>query len=69
MRRDPIEILEKILEALEKGRPCSMNELSRQTKLHYVTVRRYVRIIEMVKEEPDIEIIKTKHSVILRVKK
>ena len=69
MRRDPIEILEKILETLEKGRPCSMNELSRQTKLHYVTVRRYVRIIEMVKEEPDIEIIKTKHSVILRVKK
>ena len=69
MRRDPLEIIEKILHELEKGRPCSVNELSQQTKLHYVTVRRYVRIIEMVRQEPGIEIIKTRHSIILRVKK
>lgn len=69
MRKDPLEIMEKIFEALEKGRPCSLNELSKQTKLHYITVRRYVRIIEMVREEPEIEIIRTRHSIILRVKK
>ena len=69
MRKDPLEIMEKILQALEKGNPCSMNELSKETKLHYVTVRRYVRMIEMVREEPEIEIIKTRHSIILRVKK
>ena len=69
MRRDPLEIISLLLKELEKGRPCSMNELSKQTKLHYVTVRRYVKIIERVKEEPEIEVIKTRHSIILRVKK
>lgn len=69
MRKNPLEILEKIFEALEKGEPFSVNELSHETKLHYVTVRRYVRMIEMVRQEPEIEIIKTKHSIILRVKR
>ena len=63
-----MEIVERIFQALEKGRACSMNELSKETKLHYVTVRRYIRLIEMVREEPDLEIIKTRHSIILRVK-
>lgn len=69
MRKDPLEIMEKIFKALEKGRACSMNELSKETQLHYVTVRRYVRIIEMVREEPEVEIIRTRHSVILRVRR
>lgn len=69
MRKNPLEIIEKIFEALEKGKPCSVNEISKETKLHYVTVRRYVRLIEMVREEPEIEIIKTSHSIILRVKR
>lgn len=69
MRKDPLEIIEAIFEALESGRACSINELSKQTKLHYVTVRRYVRIIEIVRHEPEVEIIKTRHSIILRVKK
>jgi predicted transcriptional regulator len=69
MRKDPLEIMEAILHALEKGRPCSVNELSKQTKLHYVTVRRYVRILELVRKEPEIEIIRTRHSVILRLKR
>jgi len=69
MRKDPLEIMEKILAVLEEGKPCSVNELSKETKLHYVTVRRYVRIIEMVRKEPEIEIIKTRHSVIVRVRK
>ena len=64
-----MEIIEKIFHALEKGSPCSVNELSKQTKLHYVTVQRYVKIIEMVREEPEIEVIRTSHSIILRVRK
>lgn len=69
MRRDPLEIMERILAALEKSQACSVNELSKQTKLHYVTVRRYVRMIELVRNEPEIEIIRTRHTLILRVRK
>ncbi len=69
MRKDPLEIVEKILHTLESGRPCSINELSKMTKLHYLTVRRYVRIIEMVRREPEIEIIRTRHSIIIRTRK
>lgn len=69
MRKDPLEIIEKILDALEHNSPCSLNELSKRTKLHYVTVRRYVRIIELVREEPEIEVIHTRHSIILRARK
>jgi len=69
MRKDPLEIMEKILTELEKGRACSMNELSKKTNLHYVTVRRYVRIIELVRKEPEIEVIKTGHSIIIRIKR
>jgi len=67
MRRDPLEIIEKMFDALEKGRPCSINELAKETGLHNVTVRRYVKIIEVVREEPKLEIIKTRHSIILRL--
>ncbi len=69
MRKDPLEIMECILAALEGGRPCSLNELSKETKLHHVTVKRYVRIIEKVRKEPEIEVIRTRHSIIIRVKK
>jgi hypothetical protein len=68
MRRDPIEIMEKMLKALDKGRPFSLNELAQETGLHNVTVRKYVRIIEMVRKEPVVEIIKTRHSIIIRVR-
>lgn len=69
MRRDPLVIMEKILTALEREGPVTVNELSHKTKLHYVTVRRYVRMIELVRKEPEIEIIKTRHSIIVRVRK
>ena len=69
MRRDPLEIIEKIFDALEKGKPFSMNELSEETGLHNITIRRYIRLIEIVRKEPQIEIIKTKHSIILRVRR
>jgi response regulator of citrate/malate metabolism len=68
MRRDPIEIMERMLKVLEEGRPFSMNELAQETGLHNVTVRKYVRIIEMVRKEPVVEVIKTRHSIIIRIK-
>jgi len=66
MKRDPLEIIEKIFDALEKTRACSINELSKQTGLHNVTVKRYVKIIQVVREEPRVDVIKTRHSIIIR---
>ena len=66
MRRDPLLIMKKMLKALERGRALSMNELAQETGLHNITVRKYVRIIEMVRKEPNVEIIKTRHSIIIR---
>jgi len=68
MRRDPIQIMERMLKVLEEGRPFSMNELAQETGLHNVTVRKYVRIIEMVRKEPVVEVIKTRHSIIIRIR-
>jgi response regulator of citrate/malate metabolism len=68
MRKDPLEIMEEILRALEKGRPFSINELSKETGIHNVTIRKYVRIIETVRKEPNMEVIKTRHSIILRIR-
>lgn len=68
-KRDPLAIIGELFDALEKGRPLSVNELSHQTGIHNITVRRYIRLIEIVRKEPEIEIIRTKHSVILRMKR
>ncbi len=70
MRKDPLEIIQEIFEALEKNRKeaFSINELSRETGIHNVTIRKYVRIIETVRKEPRMEVIKTKHSIILRMR-
>ncbi len=66
MRRDPLEIMESILRMLEKEREAmSINQISKRTGIHNVTVRRYVRLIRMVRQEP-LEIIRTRHSIILR---
>ena len=69
MRKDPFEIIEKMFAALEKGVPFSINELSQETGLHNITVRKYVKIIEYVRREPQLEVIKTKHSIIVRMKR
>ena len=63
-----MEIITKIFEALERGRPFSINELSQETGIHNITIRRYIKLIEIVREEPKIKIIKTRHSIIIRVK-
>ncbi len=69
MRKDPLIIIEEIFRALEKSQePCSINELSKETGIHNVTIRKYVRIIETVRREPNMEVIKTKHSIILRMR-
>ena len=69
MRRDPLEIMERILKMLEKEQEAmSINQISQKTGIHNVTVRRYVRMIRMVRQEP-LEIIKTRHAIILRCEK
>jgi hypothetical protein len=69
MRRDPLEIMEMIMRMLEKEREAmSINQIAKRTGLHNMTVSRYVKIIKRVREEP-VEIIKTSHSVIIRVQR
>jgi len=69
MRRDPLEILEEIFKVLEEGRALSINQISQRTGIHNITVRRYVQVIETIRKEPQIEVIKTSHSIIIRVNK
>jgi len=66
VRKDPLEIINEIFSVLERGRPLSINELSKETGIHNVTIRKYVQIIETVRSESRMEIIKTSHSIILR---
>ena len=68
MRKDPLEIIEELFKALESGRPFSLNELSKETGIHNITIRRYIKLIEVVRKEPKIEIIKTRHAVIVRMR-
>lgn len=69
MKRDPISILEQMFEALEKGKPFTLNELSQETGIHCITLKRYIRLVTLVRQEPELEIIRTRHSVIVRVRK
>lgn len=70
MRRDPLEIMQKMLRILEQEHEAmSINQIAKRTGIHNVTVRRYIRIIELVKREPNIDVIKTRHSIILRIEK
>jgi response regulator of citrate/malate metabolism len=70
MRRDPLEIMQKMLRILEQEHEAmSINQIAKRTGIHNVTVRRYIRIIELVKSEPKIDVIKTSHSIILRIEK
>lgn len=70
MKRDPLEIIEQIMKALEEDETAlSINQLSQKTGIHNITIRRYIRIIEVVRKEPTLEIIKTKNSIIMRVRR
>ena len=68
MRRDPLEIIQEMLKALEKQKEAmSINQIAKKTGMHNITVKRYVELIEMIKEEPTIEVIKTGNTVIVRM--
>ncbi len=68
MKRDPLEIMQAILRTLEERHEAmTLNQLAHETGIHNVTVRRYVQMIELVRQEPTIEVIKTNRSVIVRV--
>ena len=70
MKRDPLEIVEEIFRLLEQeGSALSINQIAQKTGIHNITVKRYIKLIEVVRQEPTVEIIKTSHSVIVRVKK
>lgn len=70
MRKDPFQIMEEILKTLEKEKEAlSINQIAKRTGIHNITVRKYIRIIEIVRKEPKVEIIKTKHSVIVRMRR
>ena len=68
MRRDPLEIMQEMFRILEKEREAmSVNQIAKKTGLHNLTVKRYVELIEMIREEPTVEVIKTGHTVIVRM--
>jgi len=70
MRRDPLEILERMFDILEKEREAlSINQLAKRTGLNNITVKKYISIIERVRSEPDIDVIRTRHSIIIRIEK
>lgn len=69
MKRDPLEIIEEMFEALDSGKPFSINSLSKETGIHNVTIKRYIKIIKKVRKEPKLEVIRTRHSIILRAKR
>ena len=66
MKKDPFTIMREIFETLESGKPFSLNQLAEETGLHNVTVRKYVQMIEYVRQEPTVEIIRTRNAVIVR---
>ena len=68
MRRDPIEIIEDIFRILEKEREAlSINQVAQRTGIHNVTVKKYIKIIQMIREEPKVDVINTRHSIIIRM--
>lgn len=70
MRKDPLEIIEEIFRLLEgEGSALSINQIAQKTGLHNLTVKRYVQLIEVIRHEPTVEIIRTNHSVIVRVRR
>lgn len=70
MRRDPLEIIEQMFSILEKEKQAmSINQLAKKTGLHNVTVKRYVEIIQTIRSEPELDVIRTRNSIILRIEK
>ncbi len=67
MRRDPLEIIEDIFRTLERERSAlTINQIAKMTGIHNITVRKYIRLIEIIKNEK-VDVIKTRHSIIIRM--
>ncbi len=70
MRKDPLQIIQEIMDAIEREHEAmSINQIAQKTGIHNITVRKYIRIIEVVRKEPTLEIIKTKNSIIMRLRR
>jgi DNA-binding transcriptional regulator YhcF (GntR family) len=59
--------LEKIQTALSSGNVLSIHELAKKTGLHYVTVKKYIKLIEIMEKMPKIEIIKSNSTTLVRL--
>jgi response regulator of citrate/malate metabolism len=69
MRKDPLEIISAMFDMLEKEEAVSINSMAKKTGIHNITIKRYIEIIRVIRNEPEIEIINTGHSIIMRVKR
>ena len=68
MRRDPLEIIQEMFRILEKQHEAmSVNQIAKKTGMNNITVKRYVELIEMIRDEPTVEVIKTGNTVIVRM--
>jgi len=67
MKLNQITILEKIQSVLSSGKAVSVHELSKKTGLHYLTVKRYIKLIQTMKKMPEIEIIKSNSTTLVRM--
>ena len=59
--------LEKIQSVLSSGNVLSIHELAKRTGLHYVTVKKYIKLIETMEKMPKIEIIKSNSTTLVRL--
>jgi response regulator of citrate/malate metabolism len=67
MLLNQIKILKKIQNALHSGDTLSIHELSKRSGLHYVTVKKYIKLIETMKKMPGIEVIKSNSTTLVRL--
>jgi predicted transcriptional regulator len=70
MKREPNKIIEEVYEALTKhsGEAMSINRIAKESGLHYNTVRNYVKLIKRAQSLPEIEVIKSGRTTIVRSK-
>lgn len=66
MPQSQLDIIRKIQKALSSGAVFSIYELSQKTGLHYTTVKKYIKLIEVMQQIPDIEIIKSYKTTLVR---
>ena len=70
MKREPNKIIEEVYEALAKhgGEAMSINRIAKESGLYYNTVQSYVKLIHRAQTMPELEVIKSGRSTIVRTK-